>query len=740
METGKVGRLKEKQAFYAGLEGALAESSTDEEDVGRQASVRAPNRLTRNENTATPGSNAGHSHGLSRSASETNLAGHNARNVNDQVQTARPKTSSGEAPPTLTKSATIAGMPDKTTLPSAPPTAIPRLKSSGKRKRDGTVDLQLVPEAQRIFKGLHFYFFPNNDVNPARAMRIMKTIEFGATWQAEWNDCVTHVIIDNKFDYGQLLKHLKVQKLSNDAAVVSETYPSDCLTFRTVLEPRQSRFHVKGYVAPEKPTPSAEAPPAFSAGSEKSLQLKPAGKSVKARQSETPKTTDEPATSQLVALSPVEQEDVEQRQQEAVSNPRAVEQASATAQAESTAEFDAAIRQAKELQYVPLEGDEGADSRPTSSGGPATDDEAQETPKPGLQLLKQRKSKYQTMQDKFQCMQKHTGEANNPNAATIAILQQMATYYDQMGDEWRTRAYRKAISTLRNHPTKVWTKEEAAALPQIGDRLATKIEEIAFTNRLRRLDEAKAEPTDQVLQTFMGVYGAGFSKASEWVGKGYKTLDELFEKADLTDNQRIGVEHYVDFNSRIPRAEVEQHGAVVRKALHRIDSAFEVIVGGSYRRGEKTSGDIDCIITSPNTSSAHLRAVILEQLVPTLIRQNFLVASLATTNRDDGSKWHGASCLPSSKTWRRLDLLLVPSDEIGAALIYFTGNDIFNRSLRLLASTKGMRLNQRGLYKDCLRGKGREKLSVGTLVEGEREKRIFEVLGVPWRPPEHRIC
>ncbi len=211
----------------------------------------------------------------------------------------------------------------------------------------------------------------------------------------------------------------------------------------------------------------------------------------------------------------------------------------------------------------------------------------------------------------------------------------------------------------------------------------------------------------------------------------------------MTENQKIGLDHYEDFNSRIPRAEVEQHGIVVRKVLQKIDPTFDIIVGGSYRRGAKTSGDIDCIITRPNTKMAHLRHVVLDQLIPKLFATKFLVAELAATSRDDGSKWHGASCLPSSSRqnpWRRIDLLLVPSDEIGAALIYFTGDDIFNRSLRLLASTKGMRLNQRGLYKDVIRGKGREKLSDGTLVEGKDEKKIFEILGVPWRPPEHRVC
>ena len=419
----------------------------------------------------------------------------------------------------------------------------------------------------------------------------------------------------------------------------------------------------------------------------------------------------------------------------------------AAVEVKSTEDFEAAIQRAKGLENVPFDNEDEAPSRPTSSEGPSTDDEAQNAD--SVQVGKgDKKKKTLAFQDKFQCMQKHTGsnaDEQNPNMSTIAILQQMADYYGQIGDEWRIRAYRKAIATLRNHPKKVWTKEEALALPQIGERLATKIEEIAFTNRLRRLDSTKAEPNDQILRTFMNVYGVGYAQASKWVDAGYTTLDELREKAELTPSQRIGIEHYEDFNSRVPRSEVQQLGEVVKKTLQKIDPAFEVIVGGSHRRGAETSGDIDCIITRPDTGSSYIRQLVLDQLVPKLFAKNFLVAELAATSRDDGSKWHGACTLPSSTStskpnpWRRIDLLLVPSAELGAALIYFTGNDIFNRSMRLLASTKGMRLNQRGLYRDVLRGKSRVKLSEGTLVEGKDEKKIFEILGVPWRPPEHRI-
>lgn len=81
-----------------------------------------------------------------------------------------------------------------------------------------------------------------------------------------------------------------------------------------------------------------------------------------------------------------------------------------------------------------------------------------------------------------------------------------------------------------------------------------------------------------------------------------------------------------------------------------------------------------------------------------------------------------------------------PETEYGAALIYFTGNDIFNRSIRLLASKRQMRLNQRGFYKNVIRRGNREKLTQGQLVEGRSEKKIFEILRVQWREPHERWC
>ncbi|KAL8898504.1 MAG: hypothetical protein Q9207_006659, partial [Kuettlingeria erythrocarpa] len=346
-------------------------------------------------------------------------------------------------------------------------------------------------------------------------------------------------------------------------------------------------------------------------------------------------------------------------------------------------------------------------------------------------------------------MTKHTAAGSsddgaNPNARTIEILQKMLQYYDRTRDQWRTLAYRKAISALKNQAQKITTKEAALAIPNIGARLAAKIEEIAFTDRLRRLDNTSLDDRDTALQLFLGIYGVGPALASQWIEHGHRTLTDLLASASLTPNQRIGIDHIADFALRIPRQEVERHGHIVRTAIAKVDPAIEITIGGSYRRGAASSGDVDFIITKPSASIETLRTLILDTVIPRLFASHYIKACLAAPSSSrspsgGGSKWHGCARLPGPSTphqpWRRIDFLFVPHDELGAALIYFTGNDIFNRSIRLLAGKKGMRLNQRGLWRDVMRAKGRERITQGSLVEGKSEGRIFEILEVPWRPP-----
>lgn len=60
--------------------------------------------------------------------------------------------------------------------------------------------------------------------------------------------------------------------------------------------------------------------------------------------------------------------------------------------------------------------------------------------------------------------------------------------------------------------------------------------------------------------------------------------------------------------------------------------------------------------------------------------------------------------------------------------------------MRLKAAHLGLRLNQRGLYQDVMRGPGKVKVTEGVRVPGiKSEEDIFRALKVPWREPWERL-
>lgn len=62
---------------------------------------------------------------------------------------------------------------------SSPTTDSSPCVKMGKRKKEAP--LKMAPETQQIFRGLSFYYLPNDDINPARKLRITKARQHGAT-------------------------------------------------------------------------------------------------------------------------------------------------------------------------------------------------------------------------------------------------------------------------------------------------------------------------------------------------------------------------------------------------------------------------------------------------------------------------------------------------------------------------------------------------------------------------------
>ncbi|EXJ85924.1 hypothetical protein A1O1_06293 [Capronia coronata CBS 617.96] len=560
----------------------------------------------------------------------------------------------------------------------------------------GSKKLPPVPIGEQMLKGLLFYFVPNNDICQARRFRIHKAIQYGAAWANEWCNGITHIIVCDNLDVHEASKEFACKEIPRGPTLVNVNWLIECFSRRAVCDTHWNRFQVSGSEA-----------------------LKETNKEQQQHQSK-PLIEHEDS---------IDKHAVDEETPEGL-EANAAECALLDAETESEDELDNAIRDVRSLGSLSIDPsfDDGAKS-------PGDEPPVDQEPAPFHGDGKARKENAG-----FMCMEKHDGgKGDNPNEQTIVKLLKMADYYSATGDQWRTRAYRQAVAALRKERRLIRTKQEALTVRGIGDRLAEKIQEIVSIGKLQRLDNAEADPRDKILRLFMGIYHVGFPTASRWIAEGHRTLEDLYQKADLNRNQRIGIEHYEDFQQRIPRAEVAQHAAIVKKALRAADTEAQMIIGGSYRRGSADCGDIDILIFKKDAGLDQIRALMMETVIPELTAQGFLKVALATTHhQDSGSKWHGASALPGSKTWRRLDLLFVPWAELGAALIYFTGNDYFNRSLRLHASRKQMRLNQHGLYADVMRGQGRERITQGRLLEGHDEKRIFEILGVTYRPPEHR--
>ena len=608
-------------------------------------------------------------------------------------------------------------------LQSGAPEPGPRASKKGKREKP----LVLMPKPLQIFKGLFFYFFPNNDISPARRARIRKAMEWGAVWVKDWERGITHIIADSSLCYNDLLKYLKISGLPSGINLVDEIYPADCLKFRFVVNPNQVMYHVRGHQEAIKPAQSSTFELGFKSPVSPLL--------VKQKKKRSMQNTQTPTRSEGGEIELTNRIDTSNK---ASTESLVITGTSVRPHENPQDALDDAIEEARMAKELPLDLDE--ESIPSGVASDESDGSGSGRPSKRPRLNKG--SLDNSRQQKFSCMQKHDGidKPGNPNQRTIEVLQQMADYYDRTKDHWRLIAYRRAIAALRKVNYKIVTKEQAFAIPFIGERLAAKIEEIFWTHRLRQLENAILEPTDLSLQAFIKIYGVGYAQATLWVDQGHRTLGDLSTKVSLTKNQKIGIEHYHDFLQRIPRSEAAEHKNFVSATIHAVDPTIEVTIGGSYRRGASDCGDIDFIVTKPDCSPSILRTIIIDTVIPRLFAEKYLCAALAVTSQANGSKWHGAATLPNTTIWRRIDFLLVPWEEMGAALIYFTGNDIFNRSIRLLASKKGMRLNQRGLWKDVMGGQKRERITQGTLVESRSEEKIFELLGVPWRRPEHRIC
>lgn len=258
----------------------------------------------------------------------------------------------------------------------------------------------------------------------------------------------------------------------------------------------------------------------------------------------------------------------------------------------------------------------------------------------------------------------------------------------QDGNTFKAIAYGKVINQI-GKLTKVGSIEDLDTVTGIGKSIKEKLEEIFKTGILKQAEEVKKDIKIPVINALMQIFGVGRVKANKLVkDNGITSLEDLREKIKtspdlLNDNQKIGLTYYEDFLERIPRTEMLKHEKKILSVLKEFNLEGEIV--GSFRRGEKSSGDIDVLIKSDDSK-------LLEQIVEKFKEKEYITHTLALGQK----KCMAVSQINKKAKSRRLDLLITSSEEYPFALLYFTGSDKFNVAMRKHALTKGFSLNEHG--------------------------------------------
>ena len=117
----------------------------------------------------------------------------------------------------------------------------------------------------------------------------------------------------------------------------------------------------------------------------------------------------------------------------------------------------------------------------------------------------------------------------------------------------------------------------------------------------------------------------------------------------------------------------------LKEKIKKIDGVQKVFIAGSIRRRRETIGDIDIIVTSEKSEGITERFAKLPEIAHIYGKGETKVNARLKNGLD-------------------VDLRVVPSRALGAALNYFTGSKAHNIELREMAQKKDWKLNEYGLW------------------------------------------
>jgi DNA polymerase (family 10) len=312
------------------------------------------------------------------------------------------------------------------------------------------------------------------------------------------------------------------------------------------------------------------------------------------------------------------------------------------------------------------------------------------------------------------------------NREIADILKRIGDMLDILGENrFKVIAYRRAAENITNLGQDVrgyWTAGTLQEIPGIGAAIADKIEEMLVTGKLEFYERLQDEiPAGVVSLLEIPDVGPKTAKLL-WEELGLQSVAEVEEAAQSGKLQALpglgakseakilaGIEA---LHRRSDRISLGTAWPVAQDLLQGLRANCSEIVdsavAGSLRRMRSTIGDIDLLVASEAPASV-MRAFAGHPRVSELMLSGPTKTSVRLHNG------------------LQVDLRVLEPGHWGTALQYFTGSQAHNVRVRELAQRQGLSLSEYGFKREG-----------GGEIACRDEEEVYQILGLPWIPPELR--
>jgi DNA polymerase (family 10) len=325
------------------------------------------------------------------------------------------------------------------------------------------------------------------------------------------------------------------------------------------------------------------------------------------------------------------------------------------------------------------------------------------------------------------------------NASIARVFAEIGDLLEIKNDNpFRVRAYRTAADTIATLGERLadLSPDARLKLPGIGKDLAGKITELIDTGSLEYHRQLLQEFPPSILD-LLRLQGVGpKTVALLYFSLNVKSLDDLEAAARdgrlrelkgmgarkealilkaIEDRKRYGGRQLLATAHDAVAALVAPLRDAAPRTTRKDAATISITPVGSLRRGCETCGDLDIVAATPASGPG---AVSPAFLMAAFTRHPLVERVLVQGDTKSSVLLRGGF---------QADLRVVPRESEGAALQYFTGSKAHNIALRDRALSRGMKLNEYGLFdKD------------GRAVAGRTEAGIYKALGLALVPPELR--